>query len=616
MFYYFLMNLIIGSTIMAGLLTILILIIKLIFKNLISAKWHYIIWFVLLLRLSVPYIVYSPFNISDLFKGLYIEVASVNDVGLQISDSNTISSTVDIPDKPENHSIITKKNEVDTIGKTAGVIKQRFSANNSLKKLVISINQIKINYRLIFLIWILGVVILSLYAFLYNFYFWTKVKNGSVFTDQETIEILEECKQTLNIHTNISIIQTSGVGIPAIFGITRPWLLMPEKVLKTLERENLRYVFLHELAHLKRRDILVNWISFLMQIIHWFNPFIWLAFNKMRLDRELACDEVVLMHLDRGEVKKYGHTILDMVEIVSGKVNYAGIAGILENKSQIKDRISRISRFGNKNGKLSAMSIIIVMLLASSILVNAGNFSGKAVLQETKANSTSAIESSTVNNLELKTTPTENKENSLNLNSSQVIKEEVKNTSTGDEDNSQNPNSSQVTKEEEKPQQQKSNIPTQKSSDKVARTPEKRSADTSKTMDSKVNESIVTNNDNSAKPQSNNEQIELKDLKIKAGIEVSTDSVSGNHTVYIDKNKLPAGLPEVVNMSLVSADDVSDDSIQSMVSYHIDHKLISWQVDGRTGEYYRWADDGKKFTIILLFDTNMKYLGYYTHQNP
>lgn len=588
MVYAFIMNLIIGSTIMAGLLAILILIVKQIFKNRFSAKWHYIIWFVLLLRLAVPYIVYSPLNISELFRGLYIESTSANEVGQQTPLSNTVSGTVDIPDKPESHSTLITNNEVNTNDKTARAM------GNTLKQLIILISQIKINYQLVFLIWILGVAILSLYAFLYNIFFWTKVKNGSVFTDQKIIQILEECKQALNISTNISIIQTSGISIPAIFGVTRPWLLMPEKVLKNFEHENLRYIILHELAHLKRKDILINWIAFLLQIIHWFNPFVWLAFSKMRVDRELACDEVVLMHLDQEEVKKYGHTILDMVEIVSGKVSYAGITGILEDKSQIKDRISMISQFNKKNRKLSAISVIIVIVLVSSILVNASDFTGKTEMKEKTTTSSSILQKSTEKNLEVKATQSENEVNSLQSGSTKELNEKNKPL-------------------------QDLNTPIKKPANKDVITTEKKATDTSnkkEITDSNEPKSTTTiNNINNDVPQDNN-QSELKDLKIITGINVTTDSLSKEHTVFIDKNKLPAKMPELINMSLISTDDISDSTIQNMVSYHKDHKIVSWQFDGRTGEYYRWGDDGKKYSIILLFDTDMNYLGYYIYENP
>ena len=53
-------------------------------------------------------------------------------------------------------------------------------------------------------------------------------------------------------------------------------------------------VLLHELAHLKRHDLAVNWLLGLLQSVHWFNPALWLVFRRVRADREVACDELVL----------------------------------------------------------------------------------------------------------------------------------------------------------------------------------------------------------------------------------------------------------------------------------------------------------------------------------
>ncbi len=236
------------------------------------------------------------------------------------------------------------------------------------------LNKIEVNYWMLFYIWIFGIVVLSLYTVATNIYFWFKVKDGKLFTDQKTLKILKECKEKLGVNTNISIINTSGVGIPAIFGVVRPWLLIPDNVLNNLPPENLRYVFMHELAHMKRKDIIVNWIVLILQIIHWFNPLVWFAFNKMRADREIACDSEVLAHLDIGEEKNYGHTILDLAEIISGRIYFGGIAGILEDKSQIKNRINKISQFKKKKNNISFVTVFIIVILLGSVLVNANDF--------------------------------------------------------------------------------------------------------------------------------------------------------------------------------------------------------------------------------------------------
>jgi len=91
-------------------------------------------------------------------------------------------------------------------------------------------------------------------------------------TDHNTLALLEDCKQETRIHAYLAVVETERVTSPALFGIIRPRLLLPAGTLAELGPEQLRHVFLHELAHLQRHDIAVNWVMTLLQALHWFNP--------------------------------------------------------------------------------------------------------------------------------------------------------------------------------------------------------------------------------------------------------------------------------------------------------------------------------------------------------
>lgn len=107
----------------------------------------------------------------------------------------------------------------------------------------------------------------------------------------------------------------------------------------------------------------------------------------------------------------------------------------------------------------------------------------------------------------------------------------------------------------------------------------------------------------------------LKDFMISDGISITSDSTANTHTISFYKDKLPVRLPGQINICLVSTDDVSDYGVLGMVSFHKDHKVVTFTFNGRSGEYYRWKDDNRKYSLILLFDTDMNFLGYYTYQN-
>jgi hypothetical protein len=143
-----------------------------------------------------------------------------------------------------------------------------------------------------------------------------------------------------------------------------------------LSREELHYVFLHELAHLKRRDIYLGWFMVVLQVLHWFNPLVWLAFAQMRADRELACDSLVLSTMSVNESQGYGRTIVNLFKGFS-RIQYApGIVGILENKSQLKRRIIMIAQFKKGTYRWSILAIILLAVLGSVALTNGRTIKG------------------------------------------------------------------------------------------------------------------------------------------------------------------------------------------------------------------------------------------------
>ena len=91
-----------------------------------------------------------------------------------------------------------------------------------------------------------------------------------------------------NVHTEIPVIYDKSMKTPSL-SAERPKLLIPFEVIENLSHEELRYVFLHELAHFNVK-YLINWITVLIQALHWFNPVVWYAFYKMHEDCEVACD--------------------------------------------------------------------------------------------------------------------------------------------------------------------------------------------------------------------------------------------------------------------------------------------------------------------------------------
>jgi bla regulator protein BlaR1 len=153
------------------------------------------------------------------------------------------------------------------------------------------------------------------------------------------LDDLEDCKLEMGVHTPLTVVETAAVNSPSLFGFIRPRLLLPAGLTERFSLHELRYVFLHELGHVKRGDIPMNWLAMVPLILHWFNPFVWYAVNRMRVDGEVACDALALSYAQETERQPYGQTIIKLVEHFSRPAVAPGLLGILENNHQMKRRI-------------------------------------------------------------------------------------------------------------------------------------------------------------------------------------------------------------------------------------------------------------------------------------
>lgn len=137
----------------------------------------------------------------------------------------------------------------------------------------------------------------------------------------------------------IPILSAAGVVEPGIVGILRPVLLLPEGIESRLSREQLDAIFVHESAHVRRRDNLTSAIHMAVQSIFWFHPLVWWIGMRLVEERERACDEEVLHRGIRPHV--YAEGILEVCKLYveSPLVCVSGVTG-----SDLKKRIEAIMK--------------------------------------------------------------------------------------------------------------------------------------------------------------------------------------------------------------------------------------------------------------------------------
>ncbi len=163
---------------------------------------------------------------------------------------------------------------------------------------------------------------------------------------------------------------------PAVTGVWRPVIVLPPQMAARWNHEELAPVLLHELAHVKRRDLPVNFLQILVQIVFFFHPLVWYANSRIRRERELACDDLAVLH-SGGRPHRYSRSIVRVLEeIGKDEPALASVSlGMTEQRHSIGGRITRMMsnnyRAHRPMGALSGMRLILIALAGITL---AGGF--------------------------------------------------------------------------------------------------------------------------------------------------------------------------------------------------------------------------------------------------
>jgi beta-lactamase regulating signal transducer with metallopeptidase domain len=221
-------------------------------------------------------------------------------------------------------------------------------------------------------IWLLGASLLAIGLGLATVRFSRRVSGQRPVTDGDLLDLLEDCKEEMQIHTPVALVETDQIETPALLGVIRPRILLPRGFLSRFTPEEVKLVFFHELGHLKRADLFVGWITALVLLLHWFNPIVWYAYRRMKADRELACDSVALGYLGEDENRLYGHTLLKLIESLSwqGMRSVPALAGLAEERRDLEERIVRIAEFPGPRRSGAWIATILLGLLVPLTLTD------------------------------------------------------------------------------------------------------------------------------------------------------------------------------------------------------------------------------------------------------
>lgn len=223
-----------------------------------------------------------------------------------------------------------------------------------------------------FTIWICVGVAMSIYYMVGYWRLQKKIKRwGHDCEDADIQKILidESSQYKMSRVPKLRILQDSSVG-PFTTGVLQKTIVLPSDI--PCERD-MRFIIKHEMLHCKNKDILLKLLFLFVNIIHWFNPLVWLLRKAVEQDIEISCDEAVILGGNRADREEYGDIIMSWVE--KGNYKWSPVStGYVQGVRFIKRRFDSI--INDKKKKRGVLIIGItcafILLMGSVIHVQSG----------------------------------------------------------------------------------------------------------------------------------------------------------------------------------------------------------------------------------------------------
>lgn len=208
---------------------------------------------------------------------------------------------------------------------------------------IASVNPMQIWMTVLSLIWIIGIVMLLSYSVIS----YAKVKRRLL-----TATLVKD-----------NVYESDQIGTAFVCGFFTPKIYLPIGV----ENDNLSYILEHERTHIRRKDHIIKLFAFMVLLVHWFNPLMWLSFALMSKDMEMSCDETVLKKMSHEVKSSYSRSLLELSVKKNGVL---AVNPLAFGESHVKARIKNILNYKKPKFYIVITAILIIIIAGLGLLSN------------------------------------------------------------------------------------------------------------------------------------------------------------------------------------------------------------------------------------------------------
>ena len=200
--------------------------------------------------------------------------------------------------------------------------------------------------------------------------------------------IFELTLSQLKINKTVKFYLSSKVNVPLVIGFFKPVVLFPIALATQLDLKQVEAILIHELSHIRRNDYLINLVKTCIETLLFFNPFVWLTTRFIHIEREHACDDLVVNFT--GTPITYAHALLKL-ELLKNKNTPALSLAATGKNQHLYQRIKRITDMKTNYMNVKQQFFILSLTIATVISLAWINPEKKQVLKVKKEKSLSLI---------------------------------------------------------------------------------------------------------------------------------------------------------------------------------------------------------------------------------
>jgi len=223
-------------------------------------------------------------------------------------------------------------------------------------------------------VWMTGATLVSCYVLIGHLVAW-RIYGTTRPVESNWVHEGQQLAKELGLRRALRIVESKQVSVPIVLQRWHPTIVMPVAATQW-PWIRVRAVLLHELAHVKRNDLYMQLLAQLACAVYWFSPLIWLAAHQLRLERERACDDFVL--LSGTPRADYATDLFEIARAGSRSPATSFAIGLALRRSQLEQRLAAIAnpstpRCATVLGRfVVALPMLCVALAAGALQITVG----------------------------------------------------------------------------------------------------------------------------------------------------------------------------------------------------------------------------------------------------